>query len=39
MVSSTLEPEVGGRSKRLNAWRRASVWIRIVPGLPRICGS
>ena len=26
-------PVVGGRSTRLNAWRRASVWTRIVPGL------
>jgi hypothetical protein len=34
-----VEPDVGGRSKRLKAWRRASVWMRIVPALPRICES
>ena len=39
IVSSTLDPEVGGRSKRLKTWRRASVWTRIVPGLPRILES
>ncbi len=39
MVSSTLDPMVDGRSKRLNACRRASVCTEIVPALPRICGS
>ena len=32
-------PAVGGRSKRLNACRFASVWMRTVPFCPLICLS
>ena len=38
-VTVPLEPAVGGRSTRLNARWRASVWIKTVPFLPRICAS